>query len=89
MVDRPDHVWCADITYVPMRRGTACFALLNLLFRRSTPPIFQQRRQRRTKLRHLMCWATWRQIEDGGVIVDNSSSPGPLFLPWRSANEPE
>ena len=21
MVDRPDHVWCADITYIPMRRG--------------------------------------------------------------------
>ena len=21
MVDRPDHVWCADITYIPVRRG--------------------------------------------------------------------
>jgi putative transposase len=21
VVDRPDHVWCADITYIPMRRG--------------------------------------------------------------------
>lgn len=20
-VDRPDHVWCADVTYIPMRRG--------------------------------------------------------------------
>jgi len=20
-IDRPDHVWCADITYIPMRRG--------------------------------------------------------------------
>ena len=21
VIDRPDHVWCADITYIPMRRG--------------------------------------------------------------------
>ena len=20
-MDRPDHVWCADITYIPVRRG--------------------------------------------------------------------
>jgi len=24
VIDRPDHVWCADITYIPMRRARHC-----------------------------------------------------------------
>jgi putative transposase len=27
-IDRPDQVWCADITYVPMPRGHAYLRLL-------------------------------------------------------------
>ncbi len=28
-IDRPDHVWCADITYIPMRRG--CLYLVAIM----------------------------------------------------------
>ena len=35
-VDRPNHVWCADITYIPMRRGFLyLFAVLDLLSRKT------------------------------------------------------
>ena len=35
-VDRPNHVWCADITYIPMRRGFLyLFAVLDLLSRKA------------------------------------------------------
>jgi putative transposase len=35
-VDHPNHVWCADITYIPMRRGFLyLFAVLDLLSRKT------------------------------------------------------
>jgi putative transposase len=27
-IDRPDKVWCADITYIPMRRGFLCLVAI-------------------------------------------------------------
>jgi putative transposase len=36
LVDRPNHVWCADITYTPMRRGFLyLFAVLDLFSRKT------------------------------------------------------
>ena len=35
VIDRPDHVWCADISYIPMRRGFLyLFAILDWATRR-------------------------------------------------------
>ena len=27
-IDRPDHVWCADVTYIPMQRGFQYLAVI-------------------------------------------------------------
>ena len=27
-IDRPDHVWCADVTYIPMQRGFQYLAVV-------------------------------------------------------------
>jgi putative transposase len=27
-IERPNHVWCADVTYIPMRRGFLCLAAI-------------------------------------------------------------
>ncbi len=36
LVNRPNHVWCADITYIPMRRGFLyLFAVLDLFSRKT------------------------------------------------------
>ena len=50
-IERPNHVWCADITYIPMRRGFLCLvAIMNwatrkvLAWRLSTPVQYHGRR---------------------------------------------
>ena len=36
-VDWPDQVWCADITYLPMRRGFLCLVAVMDWFTRKVP----------------------------------------------------
>ena len=36
LVDRPNHVWCADITHIPMRRGFLYLFAVLVLFSRDT-----------------------------------------------------